>query len=206
MIPANSTTDTEFKSYRLDYTMRFIRNIILSTAFLYILFGLMRTLAGNGVSPTQYSLRVGIVIFILAIYVITYTEMFKQNYEYILAVYVIVNSATLLSMAVLSAGMQEITSHSLSLMPVAMIMLIMNYMLPMQLKVAAVSGAIVSMPYLCVSICGGVTNHIITTLMMLVTVNTLMSLNSHANEKMIGDLWQKQGTINFITDRLVSDE
>lgn len=178
--------------YRLAYTIRFVRSVILSTAFLYGFIGITRFLAGDGTNLMDYSLRICVVIFILCIYTITYTDMFKQYYEYWLSFYVISNSITLLLMAVASIGIDGVISSPVSLMPPITAMLVLNYILPMKFKTSVTSGFFVSLPYMCVSICYGSINHIITTLMIILAINVLMALNSYSNEQMVSELWIKR--------------
>lgn len=187
----------EFKLYRLAYTMRFVRSVILATAFLYVLSGIMSFIAGDNIGLAICSLRIGIVIFILSIYALSYTEMFRAKYEYLLSIYVIVNSITLLLMGILTVGLDNILMTQLSLMPTAMVILVLNYILPMEYKVSAVSGILASLPYMIVSIIGGTVNHIITTFMMLLAINVLMSLNSYSNEKMVAELWMATVDENY---------
>ena len=187
----------EFKLYRLAYTMRFVRSVILATAFLYGFIGIMSFIAGDRMGLAICSLRIGIVIFILSIYALSYTEMFRANYEYLLSLYVIVNSITLLLMGIISVGLDNILITQLSLMPAAMIVLVLNYILPMEYKISTVSGVLVSLPYIIVSIIGGTMNHIITTFMMLLAINVLLSLNSYSNEKMVAELWMKNVDENY---------
>lgn len=195
-----------FKQYRLAYTMRFVRSVVLATAFLYAFIGITRFYAGDGTCIAICSLRIGIVVFILSVYAITYTEMFKNNYEYFISVYIIINSITLLLMCIISQGFDTILIMPLSLMPAAMIMIVLNYIMPLPYKLSIISGFFVSIPYLIVSLLGGTTNHIMTTFMMLLVINVLMSLNSYSNEKMLEKLWINKETMTFITDGLLTNE
>lgn len=187
----------EFKLYRLAYSMRFVRSIILSTAFLYGFVGLIRVIAEDNIGFAICSLWIGIVIFILSIYALSYTEMFRAKYEYFLSLYVIVNSISLLLMSIMSVGLDNTLITPLSLLPPAMVVLVLNYILPMEYKISTVSGILVSLPYMIVSIIGGTMNHIITTFMMLLIINILMSLNSYSNEKMVADLWMETVDDNY---------
>lgn len=187
----------EFKLYRLACTIRFVRSIILATVFLYGLIGVLGFIAETDVGFAICSLRIGIVMFIISIYAISFTEMFRAQYEYFLSLYIIINSITLLLMDILLVGLDDMLITQLSLMPIAMIVLVLNYILPMEYRVSAVSGFLASLPFMSVSIIGGSVNHIITTFMMLLTINVLLSLNSYSNEKMVAKLWMQAVDENY---------
>ncbi len=181
--------DDAFRQFRLAYSIRFIRSIMLASVFIYVVFGLIRSNMCNDNGLDIWSLRIGIVLFILSIYAISYTEMFKKFYEYWLALLVIINSINLLGMGILVEGINVITASPFTIIPYALIMIVVNYIFPMRFNIAVISGTMVSTPYLCVSILSGSIEHLMSTLMMLVVLNVLLSLNLYSNEKMLKELW-----------------
>lgn len=177
------------REFHLAYSMRFVRSIILSTAFLYGFVGISRYLANDGTGVHICALRIGIVIFIMSVYAITFTKMYRDHHEVFMAMYVIVNSIVLMMMGIVAGGVLDQMSNPLILMPAAMIMLVLNYVLPMRFNYAVASGMCVSTPYMALALCDGTVNTIMTTFMMLSTINVLLALNSYSNENMIRELW-----------------
>lgn len=180
----------DLERFKLEHTIRFTRSVVLASAFLYIFISIIRIIAQDGICVELQSLRIGIVIFILSIYSITYTDMFKQHHELLLSIYVIANSITLAAMGVMSQGVESITTMPLSLLPSATIVLVLNYVVLMRFNVAIVSGFIVSMPYMLVSIYAGTTNLIITTFMIVITLNILLSFNLYSHNAMLTSIWK----------------
>lgn len=165
---------------------------MLAVVFIYILFGILRSLliGDNGIDI--WILRIGIVIFILCIYAISYTEMFKEYYEYWLSLLMIINSANLLCMGIIIEGLPIIIESPFSMMPYALIMIVINYVFPMRYQIAVISGVLVSVPYFALSLYIGSLGYIMTTFMLLVVLNILLSFNTYSNEKMMKKLYNNK--------------
>lgn len=180
--------ESDFARFRLAYSMRFIRSIILASIVLHVFFSSLYMFTGTFPGFESNIIRIGMVLFTLCMYGVTFTEMFKQYPDYCIAALVFANSLAFLSIGVLAVG-TDIISQPFSLMPSALLMLMANYIIPMRFKVAVINGILISIPFACVSIPGGNAGNMITIFMMLSILNLLLSINSFSNEEMLKKLW-----------------
>lgn len=180
----------DFGRFRLACNMYFIRSVMLAVTFIYIIAGIIRSVVTNDNGADIWMLRVGIVVFILSLYAFSYTEMFKEYYEYWLALFVIVNSANLLCMGMIVEGAYVLMETPFSIVPYALIVLVVNYIFPIRYKIAICSGILVSAPYIIMALWKGSLSYTMTMLMLLIVLNVLLSFNSYSNEKMMKELWK----------------
>ena len=176
-----------FETFRLAHSMRFIRSIILASIVLHVFFSLIGQFTGTYPGTEINILRFGMILFSLSMYAVTFTKLFQEYTNYFLALLIFVNSMGFLALGVLAGGIDAV--NQTSLMQRAMIMLMINYILPMGFKSASVNGILISIPFMLVALISGNIEHILTTFMMLSILNLLMSINSHSNEEMMKKLW-----------------
>lgn len=176
-----------FKTFRLAHSMRFIRSIILASIVLHVFFSLIGQFTGTYPGTEINILRFGMIFFSLSMYAITFTKLFQQYTDFYLAVLIFVNSIGFLTLGVLAGGIDAV--NQTSLIQRALIMLMINNILPMSFKSATINGIIISIPFMFVSILSANIEHILITFMMLSILNLLMSINSYSNEEMMKKLW-----------------
>lgn len=178
----------EFRQFMLEYNMKFVRSIMLSAAFMYIFFGILRSYTDGSTGVEIWSLRISVVIFILTMYALTYTEMFEHYYEYFLILTVSVNSAILMTMGIVVLGLRSVSESTFTMLPFALTMLIVTYMFPLRFRLAVMGGILVSLPFMIVTLFGNSITNTVATSTILIILNVLLAFNTHSKETVMKDL------------------
>lgn len=178
-----------FRQFVLSYNMKFVRSIMLSSAFMYIFFGILRSYTDGSTGVEIWSLRISIVMFILTMYALTYTEVFRRYYEYWLTLTVFVNSSTLITMGIVVLGLELVSKSPFIMLPFAVIMLIVTYMFPVRFEFAVIGGILVSLPFIISTLFGNSIINTVATATILIVLNVLLSIGIYTRETLMRDIW-----------------